>query len=625
MRQLDLSGPEWTVTFPDRTNPALIAVVKQAGGRWHSIRRSWQIPPSGQAATVLAELAADHGFDVIGGDLDELTGGRQSLAALSTALDFDLTGLLTGVSPEVAEIAARLKPHQRVGVAYALTASRALIADAMGLGKTPTALVALAIADQWPAVIAVPRTLVSNWCVEATRWLPDGTRIYAVLAPSTPVEDTMRLRHRGVGVHLGVPRPVGQVYVVPYSMLGDTAVALARFDPAAVVFDESQVVKTPLREWVCAICLHPAPGDRCTGPTAHRVTGDRRIHTYSTRVVRAAKHLATGVVDRDGLVFALSGTPNKNRPTDLIAQLDILGQLDQFGGRESFVHRYAAGIDPDAATRSRRRTGTNLIELNTRLKATCMVRRRTADVLPGIGLERHQLLVDLHPDDEQRYQDARADVAAFLAARARQIAEEEGLEPGTEALRARMRAEAGLHLVRLGTLLGVAARAKVPMAVDWVREFLDQTDRKVVVFAHHRAVVKALAAELGCERIDGDTGDSMPIVDRFQNNPNVRVVVVGIMAGGVGLTLTAASDMLFLEQAWTPADLDQCEGRCFGRVNDAHSATATYMLAAGTEDERVAAMLDRKRAEFHAVADGVVAEDAGEVAADLLDALLDPV
>ena len=74
------------------------------------------------------------------------------------------------------------------------------------------------------------------------------------------------------------------------------------------------------------------------------------------------------------------------------------------------------------------------------------------------------------------------------------------------------------------------------------------------------------------------------IRDAFQEDPAVRAVVLGITVG-VGITLTAAEEGLFLEQAWTPGDLDQAEGRFYGRVNDAHGGVATYLLAADTIDE----------------------------------------
>ena len=615
-RSIDLSGAEWIVSFLERADPVLIGAAKHAGGRWHAGDRHWRIPPSDAAAAVLAELAATHDFQIVGGVLATVT---RPLAELSAATDADLSPWLPS-DPEIRAIIDRLKPHQRAGVAYALTARRALVADDMGLGKTPTALAALTLGRTWPAVVAVPRKLVTNWCIEARRWTPAATTIAAVVADSTPYDEVAALRGRDVVVQAGSPQLGADLYVVPYSILAATAAALSRLEPAALVLDESQKVKTSTRTWQCRSCGAPIVDARCTGEPSHHATGSTRVLGYATHVVRAAKALS-GAVHPDGLILALSGTPNKNRPSDLIAQLDIIGQLDQFGGRDGFIHRFAAGVDPDH--RGRRRRSPNLIELHARLTSSCMVRRRTRDILPDIGIDRRPLVVDLPADGAALYRQARADVARYLADRAREIAEVEGLDPATEAFRARIRAEAAMHLVRRGVLLRVAAEAKVPIAVEWILDFLAQTDRKLVVFAHHRSVTKRLVADLGCDRIDGQTGDPTPIVDRFQQDPDRRVLVVGIMAGGVGLTLTAAADMLFVEQAWTPADLDQCEGRCFGRVNDAHSATATYLLAAGTEDEKVWTLIQQKRSEFHAVADGETpSRSSASIVGDLAAALV---
>lgn len=629
-RTIDLSGPAWAIEFPDRTNPELIAAAKLAGGRWHSARRRWEVAPGQAAAAALRHLVDDHQFCVTGGDLAALSGDQRSLATLATALDYPLEQLLDETPPEVHHLIQLLKPHQRAGLAYILRAVRVLVADEMGLGKTIEVLVALAVLDTWPVVVAVPRKLVSNWCVEALRWLRPGTRIAAVLPPSVSKAETTRLLARGVGAHVGAPRRGAQLYVVPYSVLGSQAAHLAALRPRGLVLDESHTCKTPLRHLVCPSCgstLADTEGQtHCKGSLHHAVTVDDARLVYRTRVVAAAKELSEPVLEADGPAFAVSGTPNKNKPTDLIAQLDIIGHLDALGGRQGFVNRHAHGVDPDEQQRTRRRRGGHLDELHARLLATCMLRRRTKDVLPDIGVDRRVLLVDLEPEGAARYEAAAADVLAYLAARAAEIAEREGLDPRSAALRARFKAEGNLHLVRIGVLLKIAAEAKVPLAIEWAQDFLRETDRKLIVFAHNHSVLRPIADALDAPRIDGTTGDAEPVKERFQNDPDCRVVVIGITAGGVGLTLTAAEDQLFVQTGWTPGDESQAEARSFGRVNDAHSIRATYMVAAGTEDEWQRDLIDQKREEADAVTDGedMLDVDLSEVWIDrMIDAAID--
>ena len=84
-----------------------------------------------------------------------------------------------------------------------------------------------------------------------------------------------------------------------------------------------------------------------------------------------------------------------------------------------------------------------------------------------------------------------------------------------------------------------------------------------------------------------------------------------------GFTLTAASDVAFLELGWTPAEHDQAEDRAH-RIGQTDSVTAWYLLAADTIDERMAALIDAKREVIGAVTDGRVPSDVS-----MIDALLE--
>ena len=80
-------------------------------------------------------------------------------------------------------------------------------------------------------------------------------------------------------------------------------------------------------------------------------------------------------------------------------------------------------------------------------------------------------------------------------------------------------------------------------------------------------------------------------------------MVCNIAAGGVGITLTAASDVAFVELPWRPGDVDQAEDRCH-RIGQHDSVTAWYLLAEDTMDEDMAELLDEKRAVVEATIDG---------------------
>ena len=108
------------------------------------------------------------------------------------------------------------------------------------------------------------------------------------------------------------------------------------------------------------------------------------------------------------------------------------------------------------------------------------------------------------------------------------------------------------------------ALAKVEYVADHVREALDAGSAKVVVFAHHHDVLDALMAEFGDGAVKLDGRDAMEArdiaVQRFQEDPQVRVFVGGMKAAGVGLTLTAAAHVVFAELDWVPGNISAGRG-----------------------------------------------------------------
>jgi len=95
-------------------------------------------------------------------------------------------------------------------------------------------------------------------------------------------------------------------------------------------------------------------------------------------------------------------------------------------------------------------------------------------------------------------------------------------------------------------------------------------------------------------------------VARFQTDDACRLIICSLDAAGVGLTMTAASNVAFVELGWTPAAHDQAEDRVH-RIGQDDAVTAWYLLAADTIDEQIAAVIDRKRELVRAATDGAPA------------------
>ena len=455
-------------------------------------------------------------------------------------------------------LGGELLPFQRAGVSYVLKADGGvMIGDQMGLGKTVQALATLAVFDARPAVVVCPASLKLNWQREAQTWLPGWS--------THVITGTRAGQHRN---------PPADLTILNYDILDTWADVLPK--PAAAILDESHYVKN--------------------GTT---------IRT------RAAIRLSDRM-DANAVRLCLTGTPIVNAPGEIVTQLRFLHRIDDFGGVAEFKRRY--------------QSGRNLPELNRRLRASCLVRRRKDDVLTDLPPKRwSQILVDGDSAEMREYRKAEKDIVSFLADRARKVAMESGAT--TEAAQqaaweAILRAEAAEHLVAISALKRLAARAKIGAVRQWVQDFTD-TGSKLVVFAHHRELVDLIATEFtnDCSITGTTTLDNrQQAVDRFQNDPDTQVIACSLKAAGVGLTLTAASDVLFIEQGWTPADMDQAADRCH-RIGQTDSVTAWTMITSDTIDEDIANLIAAKRVIVDAVTDGT-SDDEDESKSILGDLLV---
>ncbi|CAM9436857.1 unnamed protein product, partial [Hapterophycus canaliculatus] len=164
--------------------------------------------------------------------------------------------------------------------------------------------------------------------------------------------------------------------------------------------------------------------------------------------------------------------------------------------------------------------------------------------------------------------------------------------------------------------------AKIPAVIRHVSDVLadEMTGGKVLVFAHHRNVLDALeravvkTGRVEYIRIDGRTKpkDRQDLVDTFQNNPSVRVALLGLTAAGIGITLTAASRVVFAELYWTPAQLLQAEDRCH-RIGQATVVKVQYLVAKGSLDDALWPLIQEKIKLLGAMVEGEVGGNQMEV------------
>ncbi|GAY35520.1 hypothetical protein CUMW_016790 [Citrus unshiu] len=133
---------------------------------------------------------------------------------------------------------------------------------------------------------------------------------------------------------------------------------------------------------------------------------------------------------------------------------------------------------------------------------------------------------------------------------------------------------------------------------------------KFLIFAHHQPMLDAihklfLKKKVHCIRIDGGTppASRQALVTEFQEKDDVNAAVLSMKAGGVGLTLTAASTVIFAELSWTPGDLIQAEDRAH-RIGQVSSVNVYYLLANDTVDDIVWDVVRSKLENLGQVLDG---------------------
>jgi SNF2 family DNA or RNA helicase len=157
-------------------------------------------------------------------------------------------------------------------------------------------------------------------------------------------------------------------------------------------------------------------------------------------------------------------------------------------------------------------------------------------------------------------------------------------------------------LVTINILRKVGSEFKVDSAIALAEELLEQ-GQQVVIFTEFVESAKAIASKLGGLLLTGDTKPEVrqKLVDQFQSGEN-KVFVGTIKAGGVGITLTAASNVILVDRAWTPGDCEQAEDRCH-RLGQQNAVFATW-LQLGSIDQAIDDLLIQKQQRIELVLKG---------------------
>ncbi|MFW6009746.1 MAG: SNF2-related protein [Actinomycetota bacterium] len=479
------------------------------------------------------------------------------LGTVETVADGEVAQLLSHLrdadapaEARLVDIDGQLRPYQERGTAWLQRLTDlgmgGVLADQMGLGKTLQAIALMTSRSQErPHLVVCPTSVVSTWERELHRF-----------APGVAVQ-----RHHG-SERATTPRAFmpGQVVITSYALLRRDSELLDRVGWDVVVFDEAQQIKNP-----------------------------------TSKGARAARSLQARAR------VAMTGTPIENRLAELWSIIDVTNP-GLLGSQRAFSERFAVPIerwhDAGAATRLRR------------LVAPFVLRRRKDDPEVAVDLPAKQELTDtcsLTREQAALYQAAvdhafkgpglggsaferRGRILALLTA-LKQICNHP----------AQYRREEGPLANRSGKLV---------RATEILAELVDDGDR-ALVFTQFREMGHLLARHLRDELelpevpfLHGGVplGQRDELVRRFQEDDDASpILLVSLRAGGTGLNLTRASHVVHFDRWWNPAVEDQATDRAH-RIGQSRSVTVHRLVTAGTVEERIAGLLERKRS----LADAVV-------------------
>ena len=429
----------------------------------------------------------------------------------------------------------KLYPFQRLGAQFLASRQRALLGDHMGLGKSAQAVVAAKALNARNLVVACPAIARSNWARELQMWNFTGRHIIESY--------DMITRHQKLREEIKV------------------------MAPDVLILDESQYLKSPKAKRTRAIY-----GPKCLGDG----------------LVKHAKH-----------VWALSGTPMQNNPTELWTMFSALfPELiparvggDRAQNWDDFLSKYCYysthpqfGIQIQGCRRPEELMG---------LLRQCWMRRKPEDVeveLPPISWA--TTLIDPKLTGELKEYMASPEYEKIKAV-----------------VQAAVEKDGNLAVPSLSTIRRLTGLAKAGPSADLIRDELEGGEyQKIVVFYIHREVGNQLQQRLGdfgLVRVDGATPANarQQLIDRFQTDPEVRVFLGQLKTCGTAINLQRASQVTFVESSWTPADNAQAAKRCH-RVGSKNPVFVRMITLQGSIDEAVNNVLRRKAAMVSQIEDG---------------------
>lgn len=541
------------------------------GARWHSQDKVWTVPLTWASCV---RLRGVFGSDLtIGPEL--ATWARQH----KTEIILPATALRTQLDVETWSGDDRLYSYQRAGVAFLRTARCAILGDEMGTGKTIQTLETLRQEGEnaFPALVICPKSMQGTWAREAAIWAPNAS-VYIVT---------------------GTPTKRRQI------------LEAARFDPMALVIIGFETLRLHSRTAGfgsialkrCSWCdkfgtdsiksceVHPRelnviPFRAVVADEAHRL---KDPNAKQTRTAWALAHQKT-VQFR----FALSGTVQANNAGDLWSVAHFVAP-ESFPAKSRFVDRYCessfnsfGGLEIGGIRADMRGEFDQFFNPLYRRTPKALV---LSQLPPKVRQYRY---VQMTPAQAKNYREMESKMITRLPDGTLMVAKANIAGQG----RILQFSSATMESDGNGGFTMCDPSSKI----DAMMEILEDTPGSIVFCAHHAQLIELAAARLRKEgiafgKITGSVAQWERELDlkRFQDG-ELRVMLFTIDAGGVGLTMTAADTIVFLQRSWSMLKNLQAEDRVHRIGSERHRVI--NIIDVVTQDTIEEDQIERLREKF---------------------------
>jgi SWI/SNF-related matrix-associated actin-dependent regulator of chromatin subfamily A-like protein 1 len=510
---------------------AITLLRSMPGARWNPDEKHWTVSVKTEDLDRVIEIADQLKLDVP----DSLRNRASVGTVFSQEAEKRAERVRVDGSP--------LYDFQKDGVRFLALHNHALLADDMGLGKTVEALVA--IPENSRVMVTCPSAVKYNWRDEIQLWRPD----YSIRIIKGKKDDNI------------VPAE-GEIVIVNYDILPkwlmpsiDSGKINRKGDP---------------------ILVADIPSDKRSGLSETIVIFDEGHLAKNYKAQRTQK--VTQLSKNVAKVWVLTGTPLMNRPFDLWGVLCAFGMYP-LGGFSKFVNLFNGSCSKYGGYEF----GLPTQEVVERMKRV-MIRRLKKDVLR-----------DLPPKTYQRIEVdcSSRSLNKELKELAQEIADAQGINFDAD----------DFSMLDLDTLpdfnafsrvRALLAKSKIPAMLNLVEEH-EETDTPVVIFSAHRAPIDELANRDGWDVITGDTSseDRQDVVRRFQAG-ELKGVGLTIKAGGIGHTLTRASNAIFVDLDWTPSWNIQAEDRICRIGQKSNNVTIKRLVSSHPLDIHIQNIIEYK-------------------------------